>query len=268
MKNKSEAFFKQQLPNKIREYSFLPSELLRLYIKEFLFVECKNITSIDTMPSASVSLNYILEGSIKMKLKNGTFVDLPNAFAFGIAKGPLHFEFSNYTTLFVIIFNPGMAYSLVKTPINEFFEKFIPVDNFFSIDQTCFRENEFEKNKNYQEIVNTIEKFLIGNSKWSHTDGIIIEAIGKIINMQGVTSIKQLLDELPVSRDSFEKKFRKQVGTSPKQFSKIVRFRNLIEIYQEKTKWTEIALNAGYYDQSHFIKDFKAITGKKPSSFL
>jgi len=101
-----------------------------------------------------------------------------------------------------------------------------------------------------------------------HTDGIIKEAIREIIDSQGSIPIKKLLGQLQISRDSFEKKFRKQVGTSPKQFSNIVRFRNLFENDHKKTTLTAIGLNAGYYDQSHFIKDFKAITGKKPSSFL
>ncbi len=268
MKNKSDAFFKQQQFNKIKEYRFLPSDFLKLYIKEFLVIECENITSIDTLPSASVSLNYILEGSIKMKLKNSTIIDLPKAFAFGIARNSLHFEFSDCTTIFAIIFNPGLASSLIKTPINEFFERFIPFDDFFNADQVSFLENEFERKDNYERIVNVVERFLIMECEWTHTDGIVKESICEIINIKGSISVKSLLDKFSISRDSFEKKFRKQVGTSPKKFSNIVRFRNLFQNNEIETNLTEIGLNAGYYDQSHFIKDFKAITGRTPSEIL
>ena len=96
----------------------------------------------------------------------------------------------------------------------------------------------------------------------------IKEAVNEIIHSQGSTSIKKIVDVLAMSRDSFEKKFRKQVGTSPKKFSNIVRFRNLFENGYKYTTLTEMGLNAGYYDQSHFIKDFKVITGKNPSKFL
>ncbi|MGA9637004.1 helix-turn-helix domain-containing protein [Flavobacterium sp.] len=120
---------------------------------------------------------------------------------------------------------------------------------------------------NIKTSINVIEKFLIIESEWTHTDGVIREAISEIISTKGSISIKSLLTKFSISRDSFEKKFRKQVGTSPKKFSNIVRFRNLFENNDEITL-TEKGLNAGYYDQSHFIKDFKAITGKKPSDIL
>lgn len=267
MKNKSKAFLKQEQVNKIKEYRFPACELLKSLIKEFLVVECENSTPITTLPSASVSLNYILNGTIEMKLKNNEVIELPKAFAFGIARNSLHFEFSDCTTLFSIIFNPGMASTLVNIPINEFFESFIPFDDFFNVDQISFIEKQFEEKCSYEGFINVIEKFLIMDIEWAHTDEIVKEAIYDIIHSKGSVSIKSLLDKFSISRDSFEKKFRKQVGTSPKKFSNIVRFRNLFENNDNETTLTKVGLDAGYYDQSHFIKDFKAITGKKPSDF-
>ena len=268
MGKKNIAFFEQEQFNKIKEYRFTPSLLLKEYVKEFMIVEAHDLVNLETLPSTSVSLNYILNGSIKMKQKNNVAINLPKAFAFGIARTSLHFEFSNCTTLFVIVFNPGMASSLINTPINDFFEKFISFDDFFNQNQISYLKKIFSKKDNYPLLVKKIERFLLVEILCAQIDGIIKEATLEIVNTQGSISIKQLLDELQISRDSFEKKFRKQVGTSPKQFSNIVRFRNLFENDRNETTLTEIGLNAGYYDQSHFIKDFKAITGKKPSSFL
>jgi AraC-like DNA-binding protein len=268
MEKKNIAFFEQEQFNKIKEYRFTPDQFLKEYVKEFMIVEAPDLVNLETLPSTSVSLNYILNGGIKMKQKNEEVINLPKAFAFGIARTSLHFEFSNCTTLFVIIFNPGMASSLINTPINEFFETFIPFDDFFNRHQISCLNKIFSKKEDYQLMVDKIERFLLVELLCANTDGIIKEAIREIIDSQGSVSIKKLLGELQVSRDSFEKKFRKQVGTSPKQFSNIVRFRNLFENDHKKTTLTAIGLNAGYYDQSHFIKDFKAITGKKPSSFL
>jgi len=268
MDSKNIAFFEQEQFNKVNEYRFTPNQILKEYVKEFLIVEASDLVCLETLPSTSVSLNYILNGAITMKQKNNTPISLPKAFAFGIARTSLHFEFSNSTTLFVIIFNPGMASSIIKTPINDFYEKFISFDDFFNPNQLSYLNQIFSNYNNYDILIDKIQEFLLIEILCTHTDDIIEEAIHEIINNQGSVSIKKIIDKLQISRDSFEKKFRKQVGTSPKKFSNIVRFRNIFENNHNKTTLTQIGLNAGYYDQSHFIKDFKVITGKKPSSFL
>jgi len=268
MDNNNKAFFDQDKFNKVEEYKFPPCELLKDYVKEFMVIESQKAIKLETLPSTSVSLNYVLSGLIKMKQKNSLMIDLPKAFAFGIARNSLSFEFSDNTILFVIKLNPGMASSLINTPISDFFENFIPLDGFFNSEQILFLERQCEKESNYKYIVRTIEKFLIQEIQSLKTNRLIREALHKIIEAEGDISIKSLINELPISRDSFEKKFKAQVGTSPKRFSNIVRFRALFENPQESFNLTAIALNAGYYDQSHFIKEFKSITGKRPSDFL
>jgi AraC-like DNA-binding protein len=161
-----------------------------------------------------------------------------------------------------------MASSIINTPINDFYEKFLSYDNFLNPNQLSYIEQIFANHNDYNVLIEKIEKFLLVEILCMQEDDIIKKALHEIINKQGSVSIKKIIDKLPVSRDSFEKKFRKQVGTSQKKFSNIVRFRNLFENKLEKATLTEIGLNAGYYDQSHFIKDFKVITGKKPSNFL
>jgi len=269
MDNNSKAFFDQDKLNKVAEYRFPPCELLKDYIKEFMIIESKNPVKLQTLPSTSVSLNYVLSGLIKMKQKSSFMINLPKAFAFGIARNSLNFEFSNNTILFVVKLNPGMASALINTPVSEFFENFIPLEGFLSSEQIIFLERQCEKESNYKYILRTIEKFLIHEIQFLKTNELVIrDALDRIIAAEGDISIKSLINELPISRDSFEKKFKAQVGTSPKRFSNIVRFRTLFENPQESLNLTAIALNAGYYDQSHFIKEFKSITGKRPSDFL
>ena len=268
MDNNNKAFFDQDQFNKVAEYKFPPCELLKDYVKEFMVVEAQKAVEVETMPSTSMSMNYLLRGAIKMKHTNSLMVSLPKAFAFGIARKSLNFQFSDNTVLFVIKLNPGITPSLINTPVCEFFENFIPLEGLLNSKQILFLEKQFEKKTKYKQIIRIIEKVLIEQLQWLQTNEPVKEAIHRIIEAEGDISIKNLINELPISRDSFEKKFRAQVGTSPKQFSNIVRFRGLFENPEKSGNLTGIALNAGYYDQSHFIKEFKSVTGKKPSDFL
>ncbi len=81
-------------------------------------------------------------------------------------------------------------------------------------------------------------------------------------------NVNQLADELCISQDAFEKRFRKVVGCSPKHFSSIVRLKNLISQPQSKQSFTEIAFDNGYFDQAHFNKNFKLFTGQNPTDFF
>lgn len=81
-------------------------------------------------------------------------------------------------------------------------------------------------------------------------------------------SVKELSDNLHVSLDVFEKRFRKTVGTTPKQFADIVRMKALIGQAPANGPLLNSALDAGFFDQSHFIRNFKKFTGQTPKEFF
>ena len=62
--------------------------------------------------------------------------------------------------------------------------------------------------------------------------------------------------------------FKKIIGITPKFFSRIVRLKYIFESMKaEKTSWVRLALQTGFFDQSHFIKNFKEFTGEEPSGY-
>ena len=66
-----------------------------------------------------------------------------------------------------------------------------------------------------------------------------------------------------------ERKFMMVIGMSPKQLSRVVRLQATLKMLEQKqfTSLTSLAYENGYYDQAHFIKDFKEFTGHSPKSF-
>lgn len=82
--------------------------------------------------------------------------------------------------------------------------------------------------------------------------------------------IKKMCTEEGFSKSALERNFREFVGIGPKQYHRIVRFNNLLKNIRRQKQfchWTETAQRFGYYDQAHFIKDFKLFYGKTPSAF-
>jgi methylphosphotriester-DNA--protein-cysteine methyltransferase len=97
---------------------------------------------------------------------------------------------------------------------------------------------------------------------------MVASAISMIYKSKGNIRIKELLTELHVSQSVFEKRFRQVVGTSPKKFASIVRFKHTIHRYDPKRSLTDLGYEAGFYDQAHFIKEFRNFTGDSPEIFF
>ena len=64
--------------------------------------------------------------------------------------------------------------------------------------------------------------------------------------------------------------FKRQVGLTPKSYQKIIRFQKTIQDIESHTTidWASIAYQSGYYDQAHFINDFRRLSGFSPNEYL
>ena len=83
-------------------------------------------------------------------------------------------------------------------------------------------------------------------------------------------SIQEILEKNKLNRRQLERKFAKKVGISPKQLGKVIRLQTALELLTapEQNSLTQVAYASDYYDQAHFIKDFKEFTGTNPKNFL
>lgn len=269
MKENKVSFFERDLKNsKRREFRFPPMEPLKPLVKEYMIVHCKEQMKMEVFPNPSISFNHIIKGNIWMIKSDGSKVNLPKATVFGISQKSRQFIFSAQTTLLITIFNPGCASSFIKKSIHNFSDTFLPLDQFFSTQKIVSLNQELQQQPSHIKMLQVLENFLISEKKSKFMDSIIKDSIHRIKEKKGLISIKDLSKEVNISRDSFEKKFRSNVGTTPKQYCKIVRFRSLFEEAHIQKSLTDLGLNVGYYDQSHFIRDFKSFTGIRPSDFF
>lgn len=99
--------------------------------------------------------------------------------------------------------------------------------------------------------------------------GLIAYLRQRILSTGGQITVKELSEDTLYCTRYLERVFKDAVGISTKQFGKIVRFQNAIQQinHREAEQLTDIALRSGYYDQSHFIKDFKAFSDMSPRQY-
>lgn len=103
-------------------------------------------------------------------------------------------------------------------------------------------------------------------SKFRNKDFEIIEDV--LNEIENGTKISEIADKLHISRQYFHKMFYKNIGKSPSDYRKIHRFKGIIEKYKSNEKFIELSNNGSFFDQPHFNKDFKDLTGINPTLFF
>lgn len=94
-------------------------------------------------------------------------------------------------------------------------------------------------------------------------------ALRQIAGRHGDVAIAALAEEMGCSRKHLATLFREHVGLSPATVAGLLRFRHALDLIDAApAKWTDIALAAGYYDQAHFNRDFRRLTGHTPGDYL
>src|SRR5690606_22157944 len=86
---------------------------------------------------------------------------------------------------------------------------------------------------------------------------------------RAIIKVEQLGERAGTSVRQLQRLFRRYVGVSPKWVIKRFRLQEAAELIEQDpaTTWTEIAMGLGYFDQAHFIKDFKAVLGQTPAEY-
>lgn len=96
------------------------------------------------------------------------------------------------------------------------------------------------------------------------------ESLKQIYIHKGYLSQTKLVEDSGISERHFRRKFKETIGVSPKYFCKVVQLNAVFELLQSSndSEISKLALDCGYFDQAHFINDFKKLIGDSPRNFL
>ena len=115
-------------------------------------------------------------------------------------------------------------------------------------------------------LIAFIEKSLVKHNV-AYTD--IHRSVLHVIAKKGLVNVQQLANDYCLSERQFQRKFKELSGFSPKMYSRITRFQHVMDSYGNlQRSLTDLAYDCGYYDQSHFIQDFKQFSGYTPAQYF
>lgn len=136
--------------------------------------------------------------------------------------------------------------------------------------EVLFVEEMLREAGNMPERLRIVESFLAGKLRRPAIDQAMVHAVELIAQSKGAKPVEWLAKECYMSRRNFLRRFEASMGINPKMFSRIVRFQQVfaaMENQQGMPDWGQIAFGAGYFDQAHFINEFKDFSGMTPAQF-
>jgi AraC-like DNA-binding protein len=154
-------------------------------------------------------------------------------------------------------------------PLKQMENKAVSLEELYGKDGNLL-ETEILKAAATQDKIAVIESFLENRLMSTDTiDRIVKLTVETMLKIKGQLSVNQLSEQLQVNRKQLERKFSSVIGLSPKQLSKIIRLQATLKLMQDngQNSLTAVAYQNEYYDQAHFIKDFKEFTGLTPKKF-
>lgn len=160
-------------------------------------------------------------------------------------------------------------------PMDEVAASVVRLDEVIGREARRLREQLLETPRP-EDKLRTLEGFLAqrlaaGDGESRCGERLVSHVIERLRRQDGPLSVQQLAAESGVTRRHLVRLFQDQVGLPPKTLARVLRFQRVIQTVEargpEAVCWADLAYNCGYYDQAHFVHDFRAFAGIPPSGY-
>lgn len=245
-----------------------PPPPLSLFLKSILILE--------ETQNQKTTLPFFADGYpglIFQQTDNGLIIHphnkkMPSLFLYGQTIKPIEMVLDGPYQLIICQLHPFVLKSFFDVPTHEIRDEcydLLQMQNGSEIVDALTQANDTEAR--IEIIINLLSD--IFERKRQLLDLTIAKSIQTIISSKGQINIRELCGQLHLTERTFERRFLKEVGVSAKQFAQINQFQQSLQqlTLKEFTKLSDVVYANGFADQSHFIRVFKAFTGKTPKKF-
>ncbi|GAB3715905.1 helix-turn-helix domain-containing protein [Spirosoma flavus] len=255
---------------------FLPSPALREYIENIgivhlVFPPDEPIPVKAYTPKTGDSLEFFLRDPEYVQYPGETTkIKRPVAFLHGQHTLVTNRNVGREFLYLNIKFQPGVLFRLTGIPSYELTNTYIDAEAVFSPDIRTLTE-QLRNAGSYAEMLEWAEAFVVRLIRRSQKDAHGIDKVAQLLlHNTAPISMDWLASQSCLCARQFERKFKERMGVPAPQLARIARFDKafLLKNAQPQKDWLSIALQCGYYDYQHLVRDYKLITGLTPPSFF
>lgn len=254
------------------QYSeIIPGNLLKPYVKCFYIYESDSAVAFDdtVLPSGCMEIIFNLGSGNWQTAVDDTYVTTPPVELWGQIVKPLAVRSIGRNTMLGIRFYPHAAACFIRGQIGQFNNQVIDFNDIYAVRELHARLLE---NPDWKKRIALLEEFLLKQLDASTKKLSKMEVMGHIMNEirkeDFYENITGIASRYGITSRYLQKLFLQYTGLTPKLYTKINRFQNSLKLVSKKDRsLTSIAYDCGYFDQSHFIREFKYFTGYTPSCY-
>jgi AraC-like DNA-binding protein len=221
-------------------------------------------------PEGVFELIFQSDNSVWQKDRcDGVWRQRDEAFVGGLHQQGFQLKLPPDTEIMSVRFKHGAFKYVFSGRLNDFMNQKVPITELWSREGVRLQGKLKQCHDPISKLC-TIAAFLepkVHQRKHS----VIDQTVHAILTSQGVVDMASLERQSALSTAQFRKRFREEVGLSPKKYAKVIKVNAILtalDAAQTSRKLTDIVYDFGYFDQSHFIKDFKSVVGKTPTQYL
>ncbi|WP_422351593.1 DUF6597 domain-containing transcriptional factor [Flagellimonas sp.] len=250
-----------------------PSKHLAGVIKHYLFIDgvqgAEGLQQLRFFTDGNAHLVFRLRETM---LSQGALENQEGPFIVGGIKTNKNFAVLGDFSVIIVVFQPTGLYQLTGIPSYELGQEIINGTFILDASIATLQEQLESCYKSKQQVDLLDAYFLDYIQKGIHPMDYRFSAVVKsILNARGQSKVGQLSKGSVYTERSLQRAFKKYMGIPPREYLRIVRFHNFLgflNLESDCATLTSIGLTAGYYDQSHSIRDFKDFTSLTPKDYM
>ncbi len=256
------------------EYTHHPSGVLKSHVEFFYYSDGYTPPrgKERVLPSGSAQLIINLDNRrfCHYRTENSNALISSTAIIAGVNSQYIFLDPQTRLSTIGAVFKPGAIPSLFNIPADEFLDQAISLTDIVDSDIEGFRERLIEA-KSPDHKVCLLQSFLLQQlNKTNQSNAAIMRATQLLKNQSAGSSVSDVAEIIGYSRRRFSTLFKQVAGIAPKGYARIQRLQGALQTIRSCSSpdWTDIALSCGYYDQAHFNRDFKALSGLTPAEYF
>lgn len=201
---------------------------------------------------------------------NDIILDLsaePRSFVVGVMRRADVIPLAGHVDLLGIRFRPGGALPFLRQPLHELADRHVALDTLWGSRAGALIDAVATVPR--ADRVGVLERLLLANRAAMTDDDLIHRAVVLMRRTRGGIGVRAAAQALGVGERRLERVFDVAIGLSPKRFARVVRFLGAVrEIGRRSLRpGAALALDAGYADQPHFVREFKRLAGVTPVQY-
>ncbi|HEX5151452.1 MAG TPA: helix-turn-helix domain-containing protein [Parafilimonas sp.] len=255
----------------------LPAVELRSFIKCYTVTYFKFDSRSEMMPPRAYPVNpdeglrFLVNGKLWAENPAAwTKQQLPGVSIIGQGTYRLNLFISPEFRMLYVQFQPGTLFKLLKIPMTMLLDQHIDASCILGTEINGVYEQMGECTS-FDAMLQIVNNYFIKKFNRLKNDSRPIDVTGKLIlqNPQAF-NLEKTAREACLSNRQFEKRFEQLIGITPKYFARICRFYEAYVLKESHLEldWLSIAVQTGYHDYQHLVKDFKTFAGTTPNILI